>query len=202
MPEEKEKKQIKDFKIVLKDFEPMVKNPDFLYTGRPIQNFSLRPREAWANWLLCAVLRKLHGDRITFAEDEQGDGIIIDKDSKQWIQTEHISALEIPKGKIWPKGEARIIEAINQKIAKGIEYTRGKTLIVFFDGAGKFYRNKVRDAIRGKHNFRRIYGIGLLSSDEHGYVYAVTEFFDNFSITFKVKINSDFTDWEVEQIKY
>ena len=196
------RKQIKDFKIALKNMEPMVKDPKFLYNGRDIANFSLRPREAWANWLLCVVLRKLYGDEITFVEDECGDGIILDKKTGQWIKTEHVSALEIPLSKkILPKGEARVIDAINYKIRRGVDYARNKNLVVFFDGAGKFYRNKIREAIRGRHGFNCVYCIGLLISGDEGYAYAVTEFHDNFSLTFKVEINNDFTDWKVSQIK-
>jgi len=198
---QKNTQMIKDFKKILKDFEPMVKDPKFLYDGRNIENFSLRPREAWANWLLCVVLRKIHGDEITFAEDDKGDGLIIDKKTGQIIQTEHVSALEIPKGKKLSSGEQRIIDVINLKIERGAEYAQNKYLIVFFDGAGVFYRNKIREAIRGRHNFTLIYSIGLLSSENDIYVYSVTEFHYDFSITFKIEINKDFTDWKIFQIK-
>lgn len=111
-------KLIKDLKIALKDFEPMVKDPKHLWNGRDIENFSLRPREAWGNWLICVVLRKLHGRDITFMEDDSGDGFIVDKDIKNLFPTEHVSALKIPKGNDLPEGEQRIIDAINLKIAK------------------------------------------------------------------------------------
>ena len=194
--------QIKDFKIALKDMEPYVKNPNFLIKGREFTNFSLRPREAWANWLLCVVLRKLHGDNITFAEDPKGDGFIVDKNTRETIPTEHVSALENPFNKL-PKGEDRVISAINQKIKKGPDYAKGKWLIVFFDGAGEFFRNKIRENIKGRHNFGAVYCIGLLTSDDNGYAYSVTEFRDSSgdkSITFKVEINPSFTDWKISQI--
>lgn len=204
MTEQKQRKQIKDFKIALKDFEPMVKDPKFLWNGRDIENFTLRPREAWANWLLCVVMRKLHGDRITFAEDDKGDGIIIDKNTGQWIATEHVSALEIPERKEpLPKGESRIINAINLKIAKGHDYAKNKYLVVFFDGAGEFYRKKIREEIHGKHNFVAVYCVGLLDSGDNSYVYALTEFMDSHgdkSVTFRVEINADFTDWKISQV--
>src|SRR3990167_9836397 len=87
-------KLVKDLRIALKDFEPMVKNPQFLWNGREIKNFSLRPREAWSNWLICAVLRKMHGREITFMEDDAGDGFIVDKDLKLAFQTEHVRSEE------------------------------------------------------------------------------------------------------------
>src|SRR3989338_4484561 len=126
---QKEVKLIKDFKIALKDFEPMVKDPRHLWSGRDLINFSLRPREAWANWLICVVLRKMHQRDITFMEDDRGDGFIVDRDKKIVVPTEHVSALDIPKGKKLPRGEQRIIDAINLKILKGPIYAKGKLLV-------------------------------------------------------------------------
>ena len=194
---------IKDLRLVLKDFESMVKDPRHLWNGRDIKNFSLRPREAWANWLICAVLQKIHGSYVTFAEDNNGDGILVDIKSGNVLPTEHVSALNIPKGKKLAEGEQRIIEAINLKIARGPEYANGKSLVVFFDGAGIFYRNKVRESIYKKHEFESVFCVGLLTSDKDGYVYTVTEFRDSYgdkSLTHKVRINESFTDWAVYQI--
>jgi hypothetical protein len=197
------RKVVKDFKILLKDLEPLVKDPRFLWRGRCLSNFSLRPREIWANWLICVVLRKLHGNSFTFMDDDKGDGFLVDKQRLAIMPTEHVSALNIPEAKILPKGEQRIIDAINLKISKGPRYAKGKVLVVFFDGTGMFYRNKIREAIYGTHNFNAVFCIGLLESGSNGYIYSVTEFRDslkNRSVTHKVKINSDFTDWTITQI--
>ena len=197
-------KFIKDFKSALKDFEPYVKNPNFLIKGREFTNFSMRPREAWANWLLCVVLRKLFGEHISFAENPKGtnDGFIVDINTGDFIPTEHISALQNNFNEL-PQGEDRVIQAINLKINRGNKYMEGKWLVVFFDGAGEFYRNKIRENIKGRHHFGAVYCIGLLTSDESGYTYIVTEFKESHgeqSITFKIEINGDFTDWKISQI--
>lgn len=189
---------IKDLRVALKDFEPMVKELHWLHTGGDIENFSLRPREAWTNWLLCAVWQHLYGDRITFAEDKNSDGLILDRETGNCIVTEHVCALNIPEAKPRPTGEERIIEAINSKIAKGPQYAKGVTLVVFFDGAGTWHRNKVREAINGKHNFDGIYLVGLAEQNRK---YTVTELHENDSISFLVEINDDFTDWKVAQIQ-
>lgn len=201
----KDKKVIKDFKIALKDLEPLVKDPRFLWRGRDLSNFSLRPREIWANWLVCVVLRKLYGDDITFMDDNKGDGFLVDKKRGIIIPTEHVCALDIPEVKDLPKGEKRVIDAINSKIFRGAEYAQGKLLIVFFDGAGIFFRNKIREAIYGRHNFEAVFCVGLLESREDSYSYTVTEFRDSFvdkSITHKVTINKDFNNWEINQIMH
>jgi hypothetical protein len=195
-------KLIKDFKIALKDMEPYVKNPNYLIKGREFSNFSLRPREAWANLLLCIVLRKLYGDALTFAEDPAGDGFVVNLITDEVIPTEHVSALENPLNPL-PKGESRVINAINSKIERGPEYAEGKWLVVFFDGAERFYRNKIREAVKERHNFGSIFCIGLLTSDENGYTYIITEFKESSgdkSASFKVEINPNFTDWKITQI--
>lgn len=102
----KDQKLIKDMKTVLKDFEMMVKNPKHLWNGRDIQNFSLRPREAWANWIVCVVLEKVRKREITFMEDDKGDGFIVDKEIRGIFPTEHVCALDIPKGEELPKGDS------------------------------------------------------------------------------------------------
>ena len=199
----KDKKVIKDLKIALKDFEPMVKDPRHLWNGRAIQNFSLRPREAWANWLICSVLQKIKDPKITFGEDDKGDGFFIDRKSGTFIFTEHVSALDTPEGKKLPKGEQRIIDAIDLKIARGPEYAKGKWLVVFFDGAGKFYRSKIRENITSRHNFSSVFCVGLLDSRPKLYSYIATEFRDSYgvqSVTFRIDINGDFTDWKISQI--
>lgn len=196
-------KVVKDLKIALKDFEPMVKDPKWLWSGRRIENFNLLPREAWGNWLTSVVLRKMHDRDITFADSDEGDGFIVDKSLKSIFPTEHVSALDIPEGRKWPSGEQRAIEAINLKIAKGHEYARGKILVAFFDGAGEFFRSKIREAIFRKHNFEAVFCVGFLTSDNTGYAYSVTEFRDSFedrSITHKVDINNDFMDYCVLKI--
>lgn len=104
------------------------------------------------------------------------------------------------KGEFGRRGDARIIEAIEEKIARGPEYAEGKFLLVFTDGAGKWYRKNVREAINGRHNFKAIYCIGLESSGPEGYVYTLTQFHPDTpdaSISFRVRIAPDFSSWRV-----
>lgn len=194
---------VKNFEKILKDFESMVKDPRHLWNGRNISNFNLRPREAWANWLICAVMRHIHGKHITFADDDSGDGFIVDTRTGGLLKTEHVSALEIPKGKKLAKGDQRIINAIEKKIAKGPAYAKNKHLVVFFDGAGIFIRKNIRETIYGRHNFVSVFCVGLLDSNTEGYTYITTEFRDSYgdkSASFNVKINNDFTAWDVVQV--
>lgn len=187
--------------------EPMIRNPKFLRNWRDRKKISLRPREALANRLLCAVLRNIYNDDIVFAGDGECDGIIFNKTTNQWIKTEHVAAMNFPNVNKSQELTERILTAIQLKIDKDKEYkekwkeyAKNKYLIVFFDGDWTRYRNRVRESIRGKHPFKMLYCIGLLSIDRNGHAYSVTEFHEHHSITFKVQINSIFTDRTIEQM--
>lgn len=198
-----DRKQISNLKIALKDMEPYVKNPQFLTQGKRFINFDMLVREAWANLLLCIVLNKITNDNYTFQENPNGDGIILNKVDQTQFLVEHVCAMDFPAGRKLPSGEDRIIWAIDHKINRGENYAEGKSLVVFFDGAGWFRRDKIRKNIKGRHNFKVIFIVGLLDV-VNGYSYIITEFRDSYgdkSITHKVSINEDFTDWFVEQIK-
>ena len=197
----KNRKFVKDFKGILKDIEPHVRAVKPLWSGREFPNFSLRPREVWSLWLLCVVLHNVRHEDITFGEDDESDGILVDPRSGEWIKVENVSAMDFPADEPLPKGTDRIVTAIETKSKKGDEYAKGKILIVFFDGSGEWYRNKVRESIKGKHNFERVYLIGLLT-DKGGteYSYSITDLLENDSITYKVQINPDFTDWTVSRM--
>ncbi|EKD44221.1 MAG: hypothetical protein ACD_71C00209G0003 [uncultured bacterium (gcode 4)] len=209
--------QIKDFKIALKDFERIVKTCDkywrsWLINGNNLEKktdnipiewgwyFCMRYRESWANWLLCAVFQNI-GINVTFAESNIGDWIILDKNTGIWIITEHVAAMDFNNGKTLPKWEERIIQAIKEKIKKGEEYARGKRLVVFLDGADKWYPDKVWKVITSTHNFESIYCVWLLVGNNDGYTYSISQFSDNHSPTYLVHINSDFTNWRVERIQ-
>lgn len=220
-PTDKVGYQIKDLKVALKQLEPMVKGKDlkgrlFLIDGNnspsmagviPVTDgtvFRMRYREAWANLLFCAILGFTEGQDYTFQDDDTGDGIIVNRTKNFWFPVEHVSAMDYPKGKELPKHEDRVIGAINLKIEKDLKnpgYAKGKSLIVFLDGAEEWYPNRVGRAIAGKHNFSRVYCIGLTSSKDVIYRYSISDLRPDHSPTWIIEINDDFTDWELFRVQ-
>lgn len=181
--------------------EPYVKNPTFLTQGRRFSNFNMLVREAWANLLICAVMEKITGERYTFQESN-GDGIIGSVKLKTGFVVEHVCAMDFPAGKQPPQGEERVLWAIQHKATRGPEYAQGKILVVFFDGAGTFIRSKIRESIYGKHHFESIVCIGLLTIDDTGYEYILTDYCDEYkdkSISYRIKIPMDFSGWSIIQ---
>ncbi len=195
----KEKFQIKDLKVALKDIEPYVKESSYLTQGKRFLNFNMLVREAWANWLLCVVLQDIHNSPFTFQEVEDGDGIIGNKKTKVGFAVEHVCAMNFPAGKQLPKNEDRILWAINHKIKRGEEYAKGKSLVVFVDGAELWYPNRVGRTIPD-NAFSQIFCVDF-TGDEKNYVYTIIEFQKRHSPVFQVSINEDFTGWSVEQLQ-
>ncbi|TSC76056.1 MAG: Uncharacterized protein G01um101431_1074 [Parcubacteria group bacterium Gr01-1014_31] len=182
--------------------EPYVKNPLFLTQGKRFTNFDMLVREAWANWLITVVIQKITGDRQTFGEKKDGDGVVWNVDKQNGFVVEHVCAMDYPAGKQLPTGEERIIWAVEHKIKRGPEYAKDKALVVFFDGAKKFYRSKIREAIYKRHNFKIVFCVGLLEIKDGAYSYIVSEFRDTFkdrSVSHIVYVNQDFTDWQIKQ---
>lgn len=219
MPKIENPLQIKDLKIALKDLEKMVKYSDEKWrswlinwnnsrkswNNIPIEwggVFHMRPREAWANWLFCACSKKAFWIDVIFRESEDWDWLIVDKESWWFIITEHVAAMNFPWWKKIETGEDRIISAIEHKIKKWEKYAENKFLIVFSEGAWKWYPNKVAKAISGKHNFQWIYCISLLEISKDGsYSYSISQFLVEYAPTYCITINSDFSDWKVEKIQ-
>jgi hypothetical protein len=196
--------QIRDLKVVLKDFEGMIKNPHFLRVGRPIKNFRLLPREAWANWLLCVVGNFQNGnDQLTFSEDPSGgDGVILNKRSREFMLTEHVF---IPEPRT---GDAKTVEdymimALEHKVKKGENYAKGKHLIIFSEAIGWWYPNRVAKRIVGAHSFSSVWAVALQSGDENGYYYSVAQLvIDNANApSWRVEIPFDFSDYGVIRVQ-
>lgn len=195
---------VKDLNAVLCDMEPWVKNPKILYVGRS-GNFQLLPREILANWLLCAVGNSVSGNNsLTFCNDPfgGGDGIIIDRENGDQMVTEHIF---IPKHKKQEEKstEELFIDAVKKKQNKGNKaYAEGKHLVIFCDGIGKWFPNKVGRRIQGIHNFSSVWAIGLERvENENFYFYWVAFFNETHTPVSQVKIDFQEKKWSVEKIQ-
>lgn len=217
--------QIKDLKTVLKDLESMVKDADmngrpFLLDGNNLSkktdrigidgggSFDMRPREAWVNWLICAVLNEVQPGIFTFQEIKGGDGIIVEKNTKQGFLFEHVLAMNPPGTKNPLSVDELVVEAVNKKVQKEIDhpgYAKDKHLAVFVfnNGTGEWHPGKVAQDIHGKHPFESIYCASLISVAPDGaQSYSVTCFGKNSPVSFLVEINKDFTNWKVSLIQW
>lgn len=199
----RERVQIRDMRVALKDMEPYVKNPDFLRTGREFTNFTLRPREFWANWLICTVNNELMGTDLIVSEDPTGgDGILFNRTDDRYVATEHVF-IPPPRQNDNRTVEDLMLSQINLKINRGREYATGKCLVLFSEAIGPFHSNRVARRLAGTHYFDSITMVGLSQTDEEGnYHYWVTFLSpesNRNSVICTIKINSDFTDWTVRR---
>jgi hypothetical protein len=93
----------KNPQVALKELEPFIRDPRYLYRGKPLKRFGgLRPRELLGNWLICAVLNAgRSAGPFTFTSDPRGgDGIIYDEESKADWPTEHVMVPKAAEGEI------------------------------------------------------------------------------------------------------
>lgn len=196
--------RIRDLRIALKDLEPRVKDPRFLRVGRVFTNFNLRPREVLANWLLCVVGNYQNGNEdLTFSDDPTGgDGIILNQADGRYMATEHVF-IPPPQPNSTDGVEDLIVQKIEHKMRKGVAYARGKHLIVFSEAVGLWYPNRVARRIAGQHEFASVWVVALERGDEIGFQYSVAcpVAGPEDSPAWRVSINADFTDWEVERVQ-
>jgi hypothetical protein len=193
---------VKDLHLIFADLEVWIKNPEILYSGRA-GNMQLLPREILANWLICILGSEIDPSKsLTFSNDPfgGGDGIIIDRNSEEQMVTEHVF---VPKHKKTDESVAEelVIKAIQDKQAKGKQYAEGKHLIVFCDGIGNWFPNKVGREIEGKHDFASVWAIGLETPNDNFYTYWIVELNKNHSPAFLIRVNFKEKNWCVSRIQ-
>jgi hypothetical protein len=198
--------RFKNLGMALKALEPFIRNGLYLQKGKPFKELSdMRPREAWANWLLCAIGNAIDKNyELNFSSDPTGgDGIIRDnKTGKTW-STEHVF---VPKQSVAAEGssvEELILNAIKKKQTKGKPYATGKTLIVFIDAAGQWFPNRVARHLPRPLFFNKVWVAALQIVEDGSYMYSVTKLDVNCGNApiYMVHINKDFNSWEVRIIQ-
>src|SRR3981081_2177447 len=84
--------RFKSMEAALEQLAPFIKNGAHLQSGDPFEQLGdMRSREAVANWLICAVVSSIgQRDLISTSDPIGGDGILIDGNTGQTFQTEHV----------------------------------------------------------------------------------------------------------------
>lgn len=196
--------RFKSLKVALKEIEPMVRDPRHLQTGKPLEKFGdMRPREMFANWLLCATFETIENRKLMFYSDPiGGDGLIRDEATEETWQTEHVYVSQHSKG---PDVKALILDAINHKQSNGAAYCGGKTLVVFLDtpAAGVWFPNEVTKAMPRPLLFAAVWVVGFSMIQAGSYIYNLTllDVTDGNAPAFLLQITPDFDAWHVEQIQ-
>lgn len=193
--------QVKSLDLLLPNLKRFIQDPSILLTGRDRINFQSRPREILVNWIYCAVGNATDPDNfdLTLCTDPTGgDGILTNRKSGEIQPTEHVIIYSRDPTTL-PLNE-RIIEGIKTKTNQGGKYSR-KFLMVFCYDSGDWNANVVAAGIPVDHIFHGIFIVALESTGEHGYVYSLTDLDRKHgeAPTWRLKFNSDFTGWTVEQ---
>jgi hypothetical protein len=199
-------RQFKSMELALKELEQFVKNPALLQTGRPLKQLGdMLPREAFANWLLCATANAIDKRQLVFSNDPTGgDGIIREAATSELFPIEHtmVSPFNLRDG---ADAQTLILEAIQKKQTLGKSYGSGKTLVVLIEAdAGEWFPNRVARALPNPLHFATVWVLGFLKKGADGqYIYGVThlDMSGGDAPTFLVRIGKDFDSWEVEGVQ-
>jgi hypothetical protein len=204
--------RFKSLGVGLKELERFVRDPRHLVTGKPLKGLGgMRPREAWANWLLCAAINfDWQADRLSFTSDSTGsDGVIYDSQTETSWQTEHIM---VPRPRA-TEGRAaseetigaQILNAVAKKQAKGGQaYASGKELVVFLDAGGAaWFPNRLARQLPEPMDFNAVWVVALQGVESGEYRYAITRLnaTNGDAPIWLVRIGKDFDSWNVAQIQ-
>jgi hypothetical protein len=190
-------------KAALKELEPFVKDGQHLSTGKPFKNFGgMRSRELLGNWLIGATIEAADGRSFVIASDPTGgDGILVDSSNGRTFLTEHVFIPRQESGT--DTAEALILKAVNDKREKGgIEYARGKTLVVFLDAScGEWHPNKVAKDLADPLFFEAVWVVCFQKIDGEDYIEGVIHLDLSRGAVpmFNMRIAGDFKSWKVSR---
>jgi hypothetical protein len=198
--------RFKSLQMALIELEPFVRNPKSLFTGRGLKQFGgMRPREMWANWLVCAVYGFDQEVPLTFCSDPVGgDGIFLNTETGETLPSEHVM-VPPPRANDRDDIETRILKKIDLKRNKGqMAYASGKTLVLFVEGGnGEWSANKVAKRLPEPLYFAVVWVVGLQRVVAGEYEYAVTslDLSHGNAPTWIIRIAKDFDSWAVRRIQ-
>jgi hypothetical protein len=186
----------------LKRLGPIFRDDRLLLTGKPIGRLGrMRPREACANWLICAALNEASGASLMFASDPTGgDGVIFDSETAYEVAlTEHVIAGPGDDTNV----EALILRAVEEKRALGESYAAGKTLIVYLAANGGWYANKVARQLPDPLYFAAVWVVGSEKAEAGEYLYNVVhlDVSDGDAPVMRVGIAKGFASWIVTRVQ-
>ena len=195
-------RQFKSLAVALKEMERFVRSGRPLETGKPFENFGgMRPREAWGNWLVCAVMDELNqsSEFAICSDPTGGDGIILDRTTGETWLTEHVMVSRFGVDQT-SDAETLILKAIQDKCRKGPTYGRGKTLIVFLNAdVGAWSPNSVARRLPDPLHFAAVWVVSLEGVVGGERVYALTDL--NLAHGgLHVRISENFDAWTVTPV--
>jgi len=183
--------------------EPYIRHGRSLQVAPEFKSIKQRPRELLGNWLICAIGCDARGkESLAVGEDPLGgDGLIVDKESDDKLFMEHVYVPAGPEGEF----EDRVMAALQAKAAKGEEYAKGRTLVIFADAVGKWFPNRLARRIAGQHHFRGVWLVALdapsITNGTYAYNVAELDVSNGNASVSRVVVSPEFDSWTVETIQ-
>lgn len=195
---------LKEIKKFIKATAKEGKKQHHLETGEGFKNFgNIRSREILGNWLLCAVLNQgqENHERMKLCTDtDGGDGMIFDTKENHAFYTEHVMISSW--GEADSDIEKLVIDQIKKKQAKGKEYARGKTLVVFINRPGSGWSpNRIMRKLPVDFNFSSLWIFSLRDEINSVYTYNVAELNEMPTSVWEIVIDKSFSRWNINKVQ-
>jgi hypothetical protein len=180
--------------IVIK---PILENPHMLQNGRKLRDLGLLPREAVGLFMVCAVGNFKDKSDWTIGDDpDVGDGVVISKKGERAGDAFALEQVYIPP---FSKGALNqlVLERVKNKSAKGKEYGKDRSLLIFTDKKGKLSHRKIKELIKDNDVFDSIWLLARKTPKEWIYWIFVLKSEIDAPLAYEIKINKDFKSWKV-----
>lgn len=187
-------------KLVIK---PILQNYSSVINGRDLPYLKLRPREVLGAFVLCVVGQFLEQDKrnvwtIASDADTQDGTVICDSGPRagEGLKLEQVYIPAIGYRDI----TNTIINAINKKNSIGKQYGEQRHLIVLCDKSGNVDLIRIRKSIENNQSFLSYWLIYRIEPPHWHYMVISLWATSDPPLLYKVSLNSNFDDWEVELI--
>ncbi|MFZ3301647.1 MAG: hypothetical protein WA152_02975 [Microgenomates group bacterium] len=179
--------------------QPSLLTPNAMKSGREWKNIKLRPREAVGLFLVFAVGQFIDPDNTwTIGSDpESQDGVVVCVDGEKKGDAVAVEQVYVPNLEIGEISDL-IKNRIEQKTALGIEYAKDRHLVIFCDKSGSLDLSKVSEFLENQESFMSYWIIARIDAQSWNYLVATPKTSGDPREAYRVKIENDFSDWNVE----
>lgn len=179
--------------------QPSLMTSNAMREGREWKHIKLRPREVVGLFLVFAVGQFIDKDNTWTigADPESQDGVVVcvagDKEGDA-VAVEQVYVPNLEAGEV----SDLVSKRVEDKTLLGYEYAKDRHLVIFCDKSGSLDLTKIVDFLKNEESFLSYWVIARVDAPLWDYLVATPKTSGDPQCAYKVKIEDDFSDWNVE----